>query len=110
MENRTSTDEPTPARQRADIDAGRKGDKTPGFDPAVAPMETDAEAGGDTTGPSANPQPDSRPRFRNEASFGDAMLPMVTEPKLEPGRTGPVMVLAGAAIVILVVVIAAALW
>ena len=31
---------------RADIDAGRTGDKVAHFDPAAAPLETDAEAGG----------------------------------------------------------------
>jgi hypothetical protein len=31
---------------RADIDRGLTGDKVPGFDPAAAPLGTDAEAGG----------------------------------------------------------------
>ncbi len=39
-------EKPTAAQVRGDIDKGRTGDKTPGFDPAAAPMETDAEAGG----------------------------------------------------------------
>ncbi|MER8492578.1 hypothetical protein [Mesorhizobium australicum] len=30
----------------AAVDTGSFGDKTPGFDPAAVPMETDAEAGG----------------------------------------------------------------
>ncbi len=34
---------------RADIDAGRTGDKVAYPDPAAAPLETDAEAGGDST-------------------------------------------------------------
>lgn len=33
---------------RADIDAGRTGDKVAFSDPAAAPLETDAEAGGAT--------------------------------------------------------------
>jgi hypothetical protein len=37
---------PTSAQLRGDIDRGETGDKTPGVDPAAAPMETDAEAGG----------------------------------------------------------------
>lgn len=37
---------PTAAQLRGDIDRGRTGDKAPGLDPAAAPMETDAEAGG----------------------------------------------------------------
>lgn len=31
---------------RADIDRGATGEKTPGTDPAAAPLGTDAEAGG----------------------------------------------------------------
>lgn len=34
---------------RADIDAGRTGDKVAFPDPAAAPLETDAEAGGNST-------------------------------------------------------------
>jgi len=41
-----SKKEPTAAQLRGDINSGKTGDKTPGFDPAAAPMETDAEAGG----------------------------------------------------------------
>lgn len=37
---------PNAAELRGHIDRGRTGDKTPGVDPAAAPMETDAEAGG----------------------------------------------------------------
>lgn len=36
---------------RGDIQRGDAGDKKPGFDPAAAPLETDAEAGGATLGP-----------------------------------------------------------
>lgn len=43
-------DKATPARQAAQtrgrIQKGLDGDKVPGFDPAAAPLETDAEAGG----------------------------------------------------------------
>ncbi|WP_440981997.1 hypothetical protein [Shinella sumterensis] len=35
-----------PAQIRGDIQAGLTGDKRPGFDPALAPLETDAEAAG----------------------------------------------------------------
>jgi hypothetical protein len=37
---------PNAAQLRGDIDRGRTGDKAAGTDPAAAPMETDAEAGG----------------------------------------------------------------
>ncbi|ABS16989.1 MULTISPECIES: hypothetical protein [Brucella] len=39
-------DKSSGARARGAIQRGEAGDKVPGFDPAVAPMETDAEAGG----------------------------------------------------------------
>jgi len=35
-----------PAQIRGDVQHGRTGDKTRGFDPAAAPLETDAEAAG----------------------------------------------------------------
>jgi hypothetical protein len=41
-----SQDGTNPAQIRGDIQAGRTRDKRPGFDPAAAPLETDAEAGG----------------------------------------------------------------
>jgi len=34
------------SRLRADVDSGRTGDKTPGHDPAAAPLGTDEEAAG----------------------------------------------------------------
>lgn len=34
---------------RGQIQSGESGDIRPGFDPAMAPMETDAEAGGQST-------------------------------------------------------------
>jgi hypothetical protein len=37
---------PTLDRFRDDIDRGLEADKVPGFDPAAAPLGTDAEAGG----------------------------------------------------------------
>jgi hypothetical protein len=42
---------PNPAQVRGDIQAGLTGDKRPGFDPAMAPLETDAEAGGVSLSP-----------------------------------------------------------
>ncbi|WP_052715870.1 hypothetical protein [Devosia chinhatensis] len=53
----------TGERLRADIDAGLTGDKIAFPDPAAAPLETDAEAGGNATSfrserrqPAANPK------------------------------------------------------
>jgi hypothetical protein len=40
---------PTGAQVRGQIQSGESGDIRPGFDPAIAPMETDAEAGGQST-------------------------------------------------------------
>lgn len=42
-----------PAQVRGDIQSGRTGDKRRGFDPAAAPLETDAEAAGTPPGPEA---------------------------------------------------------
>jgi hypothetical protein len=43
---RDSRKGPTSAQLRHDIDRGATGDKTPGVDPAAAPLGTDEEAGG----------------------------------------------------------------
>lgn len=42
---------PTAAQVRGQIQSGESGDIRSGFDPAMAPMETDAEAGGQPTTP-----------------------------------------------------------
>lgn len=94
--------ERTPAQNRGDVQAGAAGDKTPGFDPAVAPQETDAEAGGVASQASDGVR--GKPEFRNEASFANAMRPMENEPRLQPRQTWPVMVIA------LVVIVAAAIF
>lgn len=46
MKERPISDGPNPAQVRGDIQAGLTGDKRPGFDPALVPLETDAEAAG----------------------------------------------------------------
>nr|WP_313010940.1 hypothetical protein [Brucella intermedia] len=51
-----SEDKSIGARTRGAIQRGETGDKVPGFDPAAAPMETDAEAGGSSQ-PTGKPQP-----------------------------------------------------
>jgi hypothetical protein len=43
----------TGAQLKADINAGRTGDKVPAFDPAAAPLGTDEEAAGTPTPPEA---------------------------------------------------------
>lgn len=61
---------------QADIDAGKQGDKTPGFDPAAVPMEADAEAGGFSTEASDHAVEAEHPTRQNEASTANAMRPM----------------------------------
>ena len=60
---------------QADIDAGKQGDKTPGFDPAAVPMEADAEAGGFSTETSEHGVEVEHPKRQNEASTANAMRP-----------------------------------
>lgn len=48
MPDTAKSNNATAAQIRGDIQAGLTGDKQPGFDPAMAPLETDAEAGGTT--------------------------------------------------------------
>jgi hypothetical protein len=47
----TNPRDPTGAQVRGQVQSGKTGDVRPGFDPAAAPMETDAEAGGEPTTP-----------------------------------------------------------
>jgi hypothetical protein len=65
-----------PAATRGDIQAGRTGDKTPGFDPAAAPMETDAEASGVSTPAAAELPARGRPEHTNATSHASAMRPL----------------------------------
>jgi len=67
-----------PAQVRGDIERGSTGDKLPGFDPAAAPLETDAEAGGEPLSPDqvSNISGREEPRnqgSRNEGSHGPAL-------------------------------------
>ena len=48
------------SRLRTDIDRGRTGDKSPGLDPAVAPLGTDEEAAGTPVAPATVAQTHSR--------------------------------------------------
>jgi hypothetical protein len=45
---------PNPAQIRGDIQRGLSGDKRPGLDPAMAPLETGSEAGGSPLTPEQN--------------------------------------------------------
>lgn len=76
-----SKSRPTADQLRADIDAGRTGDKVAGSDPAAAPLGADAEAGGNP--PSAQEVSHARAEetARTRAPRGDA-------PKPERSRAG----------------------
>ncbi len=66
----------TPQQVHADIQSGNYSDKTPGFDPSAAPMETDAETGGASTAAHrAERTRVKHPTVQNEACTGDAMRP-----------------------------------
>ena len=65
----------TAAQLGDDIDKGRTGDKAKGVDPAAAPMETDAEAGG--ASPTIAEIEQAR---RNERRNGDS-TPNASDPK-----------------------------
>lgn len=66
----------TQERIQADIDAGKQGDKTRGFDPAAVPMEADAEAGGFPTEAREEGVAIEHPERQNAASTGNAMRPI----------------------------------
>ena len=67
------------SRLRADIDRGRTGDKTPGHDPAAAPLGTDDEAAG-------TPMPNDlaeRVRAREVRSDGEQLARQNATPSYE---------------------------
>lgn len=72
---------------QADIDAGRDGDKTRGFDPAAVPMEADAEAGGFSTEASDEEVKVEHPKRQNEASTGNAMRPLRNDGSADKDRS-----------------------
>lgn len=98
----------SPAQARGDIDAGRGGDKTPGIDPAAAPMETDAESAGSVP-PKSPAARHETPEFTNQASYANAMRPLKDEPDVQPRRYGPVLVIAAIVVLAAAVFIGAAM-
>ncbi|MEI9406392.1 hypothetical protein [Mesorhizobium argentiipisi] len=97
----------TPAEDRGAIQAGMNQDKTPGFDPAAAPQETDSEAGGHAN--PARPATQREPKFTNQASFANAMRRPENAAGLQPARTAPVLVIAALVILAAVAFLFAAL-
>ncbi|RUW63928.1 hypothetical protein [Mesorhizobium sp. M7A.F.Ca.US.008.03.1.1] len=100
---------PTPATTRGEVQAGATQDKTPGFDPSIAPLETDAEAAGTQNPVAETNPPQARPKFENDASFANAMRPIEGEPELRPGGNWPVLVIAAVVLTAAVVFLAASM-
>lgn len=92
---------------RAATDRGETGDKIPGFDPAAAPMETDAEAGGAPSGPiPAAPFQPAEQHRPPQSSTGSAMRAMPGVDAPAGGRTGWWVALAIVVLVVLAVLAA----
>lgn len=91
---------------RAATQRGETGDKIPGFDPAAAPMETDAEAGGAAFGGTADGSAVAMSR-PPETSTGSAMRPTMGEqaPVSARGWGLPLAALAVVAILVLAAVV-----
>ena len=82
-----------------DIDSGRTGDKTPGFDPAAAPLGTDDEAGG------APPTPEDIDQARRAERRRPARSPNAAEAELQPD--GQFKAKGGASLFIALAILAA---
>lgn len=76
---------PNSSQLRDDIDQGRTGDKSPGFDPAAAPLGVDEEAGG--AGPTAAEVAAARRAERRPGLA--ARRPNAAEPALAPDGALP---------------------
>lgn len=97
-----------PARLKDDIDSGRAGDKVPGFDPAAAPLGTDAEAAGAPPSGGASVHAQAR-----EAARGSKVEnPNASTPELQPDaqlnspqRNLPLMAALGVAAALAIVAV-----
>lgn len=102
----------TPAGLRGAIEQGRSGDKKPGFDPAAAPLETDAEASGSPmTGAMAGEAAASQhhpDRSDYQGSRAEAMRAF--DPKPADRRGGGPLLIAAVVVAIVIVAVVAALW
>ncbi|MFI0849112.1 hypothetical protein [Mesorhizobium sp. IMUNJ 23232] len=99
----------TPAGDRDAIQKGLTGDKIQGFDPAAAPLETDAEAAG-----TAQPVDPVRPALAeveqpNASSHDTAMRGFEAKPQ-QSGFTGTLWVMLAFALVAFLVVLGFALF
>jgi len=100
----------TSAAARGAIQSGATQEKTPGFDPAAAPLETDAEAAA-TQNPVAEvgPRRSRQSKFQNDASFAKAMRPPESEPELRPRSNWPLLVIAAVVLIAAAVFLAASM-
>ena len=62
-------------QERAAIDRGRRGDKTPAEDPAAAPLGADEEAAGARTPPEQIGRPPPAPEAPHGGSSGSFLIP-----------------------------------
>ncbi|WP_246103384.1 hypothetical protein [Rhizobium straminoryzae] len=97
--------EPTAAQIRGDIQRGLTGDKRPGFDPAMAPMETDSEAAGLPLSPEAtetarNTQRKPASQHHRSRNFDTAMT--MSDPALHRRRPGLAILMPLAAVLLVV--------
>jgi len=86
-------------------------DKTPGFDPAVAPIGTDTEAAGakSPAPTAADARPIGNAHFDNAASFADAMRPIDSKRTLQPASNWPLLVVAAVVLIASLVFLGAAI-
>ena len=91
----------TSAQLRDDITSGRSGEKAPGFDPAMSPLGTDDEAGGN----SLSPLEIAEMRRQEVGRAPQVDQPNGSQPEMQPngnqsgwGKAMPILVGAAAAI------------
>ncbi|WP_336056432.1 hypothetical protein [Nitratireductor sp. CH_MIT9313-5] len=100
-----------PAQVKGDINGGRTGDKRPGFDPAMAPVSTDAEAGGAPMSEAqvreARISELSSEHHDKDISYGDAMRPV--EAGSERGQYGFVVLMGIVAVAVMIIAVVALL-
>lgn len=92
------------AELHGDIQKGRTGDKRPGFDPAAAPLGTDAEAAGSPpTGGEvarAREHEDAGEEVSHDGTFASGMRPFDDERDEERGRLGPFWLYVGIVVIV----------
>ncbi len=97
-----------PAQIKGDIARGLTGDKRPGYDPGLSPLETDSETGGSPLTPEMvriacetqrRPAAGQKGGPENGGYYHDAMQEIEGSPP-EPGAKGPLLVMGavGAAV------------